>query len=239
MASTLTTNAQFQKPATADRNWDAALNANADSLDGMAAIGTLLVTPTEYPSTSLNIRVTAGKYIKADGTIGVYSGIGVYALPASATVYLWLTDTGQLSTGSSFPTTAHVRLAHAVTGATTVSAVVDERVSSATAGTGLGFVLKSGDTLSGTLSVASATTGVAALSVNPNAPSVGFFGVSPMPQAAPLAALVDNTTGVASTTLVDVGPTHSQSTLDANFATLAVKVNGLIAALKRHGLMSS
>ena len=44
MAISYTTNARLQKPAVADRNWDVPINANADLLDGMTAIGGLLHT---------------------------------------------------------------------------------------------------------------------------------------------------------------------------------------------------
>lgn len=239
MATTYTTNALLQKPATADRSWDVPVNANTDFLDGVAAIGTLIVTPTETPSATLNIRATAGNYVNADGIVGTFAGVASYTLPASATTYLWLTDAGVLSASAAFPTTAHVRLAHAVTGPTTVQAVVDERVGSKTCGTGLGFVLKAGDSMTGALALVSASTGARVHVVDPNAPAVGFFGVTPAPQAPALAAVVDNTTGTASNTLNDVGPTYSQAQIDANFATLAARVNALTAALKLHGLMSS
>ena len=239
MATTYTANALLKKPATADRNWDVPINANADFLDGVAAIGLLAVTPTEVPSATLGVRVTGGSFVKADGTIGVFPGVATYALPASSTTYLWLTDLGVLSASPAFPTAAHVRLAHVVTGPSAVQSVVDERVGSKTSGTGLGFVLKGGDTMTGALSVVSAGSGAPALVVNPNGPAVGFFGATPASQAPALAPVVDNSTGTASNTLADVGPAYSQAQIDANFATLAAKVNALTAALKRHGLMSS
>lgn len=238
MATTFTANALLKKPAAADRNWDVPVNANADFLDGVAAIGLLIVTPTEVPSATLNVRVTAGTYLKADGTAGAFPGVASYGLPASATAYLWLTDAGVLSASSAFPTTAHVRLAHVVTGPSSVLAVVDERVGPRTCGTGLGFVLKGGDVMTGALALASAS-GAKTLVVDPVAQAVGFFGAAPAAQAPALAPVVDNSTGAASDTLVDVGPAYSQTQIDANFATLAAKVNALTAALKRHGLMSS
>ncbi len=241
MATTYTTNAMLQMPATADRNWDVTLNANTKYLDGVAAIGLLAVTPTEIPSATLNIRVTAGSFVSANGTVGTFAGVASYALPASTTTYLWLTDSGMLSSSSTIPTTAHVPLAHVVTGPTTVVAVVDERVGPKTCGTGLGFVLKAGDTMTGTLTVQATGATSPVLIVNPAGPSIGFFGVTPATQAASLAPIVDSTTGIvsATSTLADVGASFSQAQIDANFATLAAKVNALIAALKRHGLMSS
>src|SRR5206468_12855964 len=91
-----TTNALLIKPATAQRNWDVAVNANADSLDGMSTIGQLLVTPTEIPSSTLDVRITAGSYSKGDGTVGSFPGIASFALPAGSTTFLWLSDSGQL-----------------------------------------------------------------------------------------------------------------------------------------------
>ncbi|GAC1463672.1 MAG: hypothetical protein NVSMB9_01400 [Isosphaeraceae bacterium] len=61
----------------------------------------------------------------------------------------------------------------------------------------------------------------------------------PAAQTPPLAAIVDNSTGTASNSIVDVGSTFSQAQINGNLATLAAKVNALITALKRHGLMSS
>ena len=239
MSTTFTPNALLQKPATADRNWDVPINANADFLDGVTAIGSLVVRPTEIPSATLNVRVSGGTYLKGDGTAGTFVGVATYALPASGTTYLWLTDAGVLTASSSFPISAHVRLAHVVTGPTTVETVVDERVGPRTCGTGLGFVLKAGDTMTGTLTLAPSSGGSPVLVVNPGVPSVGFFGATPAGQASSVAPLTDNTTGATSNALADVGSSYSQSLIDNNFATLAAKVNALIAAMKLHGLMSS
>jgi hypothetical protein len=239
VATSYTTNALLQKPGTADRNWDIPLNANADLLDGLTAIGGLMVTVTEVPSATLNVQVSGGNYIKADGTIGSFAGISQYSLPASTTFDLWLTDAGILTGGTAFPTTAHVRLAQVVAGATSISSINDQRIQCKTAGTGLGFVLKSGDTISGPLTVATPATGTPVLSVDAVNRAVGFFGTAPAPQAASLAGLTDSSTGTASNTIVNVGSTYSQSLIDNNFASLAAKVNALIAAMKLHGLMSS
>src|SRR5690349_7795814 len=102
----------------------------------MTAIGGLVVTPTEVPSASLNVRVTGGNYIKADGTIGTFAGVSSYAMAASTTSCLWLTDAGALTAGAAFPTTAHVRLAQVVAGPTSIGSVVDNRVQCRIAGTG-------------------------------------------------------------------------------------------------------
>jgi hypothetical protein len=239
VATTYTTNARLQKPGTADRGWDVPINANADALDAMAAIGGLAVTVTESPSASLNVRAAPGTFVMADGTIGAFGGATGIALPASATTCLWLSPTGVMAQGASFPSTAHVRLAQVVTGATTVAQVIDQRVCFSVQGTGLGFVLKAGDTMSGPLSIGNATSNTSVFSADPVNAVIGFFGVAPQAQAPALAPLTDATTGVAGGTIQNVGTTFSQSTLNNNFASLVAQVNALTAALKRHGLMST
>lgn len=239
MATTYTQNACLQKPATSDRYWDVPLNANADFLDALSAIGSLIVSPAEFPSATLNVRVSAGFFIKGDGTIASFPGVASYALGASQTLQLWLTDAGVVSSGTSFPTTAHVRLASVVTGTSSIQSISDARVVTQSAGSGLGFVLKTGDSVAGTFSIVSPTTGSSMFIVNPSSSSLGFFGAMPATQASSVASLSDNSTGLAGNTIVDVGPTYSQSTLDNNFATLAAKVNALIATMKRFGLMSN
>jgi hypothetical protein len=69
--------------------------------------------------------------------------------------------------------------------------------------------------------------------------TVAFFGATPATQAIAIAPLADGTTGIASNMVADVGPTHSQTQLDNNFAALTAKVNALIAALKRYGLLGN
>lgn len=238
MVASYTANARLQKPATSDRNWDVPLNANADLLDGMTAVGGLAVAPKETPSVTLNVQVAAGGYKKADGTMGAFAGAPSVALPASATTYLWLTDAGALTTGNAFPTTAHVRLAHAVTSTSSISSVVDERVQSSTAGTGLGFVLKTGDSFADGASFSFGTTTGTQLATSPSQ-KLGFFGVTPATQAATVASLSDSTNGTVGTGVTDVGATFNQQAINANLATVAARINSLIAALKRHGLMSS
>lgn len=237
MATAYTSNARLQKPSTADRNWDVPLNANADFLDGLSAVGRLLVTPSETPSASRNVRVTAGNYVKSDGTIVGYAGTASYGLPASSSTCAWLSDLGVLTSGPLFPTTAHVRLAVVTTSTTEVTTVADERISLRSA---TGLTTSPGGAGSGVASgptVASAPAAV--LTVDNLSQALGFFGVVPKTQAAALAPLADRTAGAASDAVLDVGPSYTQATLDNNFAALTNKVNALIEALKRHGLMAS
>jgi hypothetical protein len=238
MATTYTTNAGLQKPATSDRNWDVPINANADALDALTAIGGLAVTTTEYPSSTLRVAVAPGNFLKSDDTVVSFGGASTYAIPASSTVALWLTDAGVLSSGSSFPTTVHLRLAQVVSGAASIAQINDERVPYSVMGTGQGFVLKAGDTMTGALTIASPSSGSALVVADPVNTLLGFFGASPASQAASITPLTASA-GVASNTLGDVGTSFSQSAINNNFASLSAKVDALIAALKRHGLMSS
>lgn len=239
MATTYTTNARLQKPATADRNWDVVLNSNTDALDASSPIGGLATTTAETPSTTLNVRVAPGTFIAPDGTLGGFAGLGAIAVPASTTTYLWLNAAGTIIQGLAFPSTAHVRLAQIISGTNSIAQVIDQRVCYSAQGSGLGFVLKTGDTITGPLIVANPTTGASLATMNPLAASIGFFGVSPNTQAPALIPLTDSTAGTASNTIQNVGTTFAQGVLNNNFASLTAQINALTAALKRHGLMSS
>ena len=129
MSTTYTPRAALGKPATIDRNWDVPLNANADALDAVNAIGALAVTPTELPSASLRVRVAGGTFINASGIYTAFGGSASLTLPASATTNVWLSDSGVLSSGPSWPAagTNHVRLATVTTNITAVASINDQR----------------------------------------------------------------------------------------------------------------
>jgi hypothetical protein len=239
VATTYTANVQLQKPATSDRNWDVAINANTDILDGMTAIGGFAVTIPNTPSATLQACVSPGNFVNSSGVIVGYAGTPTFPVPPSSTVYLWLSDEGVVTSGPSFPTSAHLRLAKVVSGPTSLIQVVDERVQCSVAGTGLGFVLTTGDTITGTLTIAPPSNGVPLVVADPLNGLIGFFGISPASQAPPLTTISSNAPGVVSDSLADVGVAFSQPILNNNFASLAAKVDALIAALQRHGLMAS
>ena len=131
MANTYTPNVQLAMPAPGDRTWNVPVNGNAQVLDALAPVGALAVVTTEVPSATLNVHVAAGSYLRQDGTIGTYAGSVSQAMTASATNYLYLdlTNSGALVVNTSgFPTTAHVRLATVVAGASTITSITDARV---------------------------------------------------------------------------------------------------------------
>jgi hypothetical protein len=116
-------------PATADRGWDAPLNANSQQLDATPAIGSLCVTQHEYPSTSLLVNVASGTFVSAAGAYVSCAGQTALALPANASTKLWVIDSGALASGAAWPSpgTNHVRLATVSTGAATITTVTDNR----------------------------------------------------------------------------------------------------------------
>jgi hypothetical protein len=179
MSTTYTSNVGLGKPALNDRNWHTPLNADIDLLDGLSPIGALCVSLTEHPSASLNVKVSAGKYRKVDGTIGTYAGTSSQAITASTTKVLYLTNAGVLTVAASYPAADHVKLATVVAGASTITSITDDRVGavaiantafaagvSSVAMTVPSFLSVSGSpiTTSGTLAV-TATTGLTANSV--------------------------------------------------------------------------
>lgn len=126
MSTTYTTNAQLQKPGVADRNWNVPLNANADAIDALSAIGSLCGSTNETPSTSLTLKVSACSYVKSDNSVGVYAG-GTIALTASIANYVWIDASGVLTKGTAFPTTPHVRSCIATASVTAITSIVDAR----------------------------------------------------------------------------------------------------------------
>jgi hypothetical protein len=128
MATTYTTNLRLQKPATGDTGWDVPLLANADALDGLAPLGGLAVVTAETPSSTLNVRVAAGRFAAPNGVVAAYAGTASQALAAGSTSYLYLTAAGVLTVNTTgFPAAPHVPLAVATTGGTTVTAIADWR----------------------------------------------------------------------------------------------------------------
>jgi hypothetical protein len=131
MSNTYTPNVQLAMPASGDRSWNVALNANCSALDALAPVGSLAVTTTEAPSASLNVNVAPGGYLNQGGSIGAFAGVSARAMTTSATNYLYLdlTNSGALTVNTTgFPTTAHVRLAVVIAGAGVISNIVDNRV---------------------------------------------------------------------------------------------------------------
>lgn len=133
MATSYTSNAGIRKPANNDRSWDTPINENADLLDATAAIGGLCVRTKEIPSTTLNVKVSAGNYIDPDGSVTSYAGTSSLSIAASSTRYVYIDPaTNTAVAASAWPSTAHVRLASVGSDATTITSVTDVRLAAAT-----------------------------------------------------------------------------------------------------------
>lgn len=217
MANTYTSKVGFAKPANNDSGWDTTLNADLDMIDALTPVGSLAVQLKEVPSASLNVKVAAGSYEKADGTIVSYAGTSSFAVTASGTRYLYLTDAGTLTDGASWPATAHVRLAVVVTGGSTITSITDARIPfrSCAANLNTVYLALAGGTLTGNLTmtavnlVTDTTTGTKIGTGTTQ--KLGFWNVTPVvqPSGANQAAaasltiqtLTDSTGGSVSTTL--------------------------------------
>ena len=174
MSTTYTPNIKLGQPALGDAGWSTPLNANCTTLDSLAPVGALAVTPTELPSASLNVAVAAGNYVKQDGTITTYAGTASQAITASSTKYLYLdlTASGALTVGASFPATAHVRLAVVVAGGSTLTSVTDARLAFEACGS----------VLDGTEWTVGSTNGLQIGTAGTQ--KLGFFGATPVVQPA-------------------------------------------------------
>jgi hypothetical protein len=173
MSNTYTPAIALAMPASGDRTWNVALNANAAALDALNPVGDLAVTGTEFPSATLNVRVAPGVYVRQDGTVATYAGVSSVALTAAATNYLFLdlTTSGTLIVNTTgFPTTSHVRLAVGVTGGAAVTSIADARVAFTVCGSIADGVNLTFGTTTGT-QIGTTTTG-----------KIGFFGKTPIVQ---------------------------------------------------------
>jgi hypothetical protein len=173
MSTTYTPNIKLAQPALGDTGWSTPLNGNCTMLDGLTPVGSLAVTLTEIPSASLNVKVSGGNYVQQDGTITTYAGISSQAMTTATTNYLFLdlTAGGALTVNTTgFPSTAHVRLAIVVAGATTITSIADNRIAFEVVGSIVDGVNWTFGTTTGTKIGTSASQ------------KLGFFGKTPAVQ---------------------------------------------------------
>ena len=234
MSTTYTANTKLAKPALGDTGWSTPLNGNCTTLDGLTPVGGLCVTLTEVPSASLNVKVAAGNYVQQDGTVG---NLRRHRLPgdhASTTkvLYLDLTASGALTVGSSYPTTAHVRLATVVAGTSTITSITDNRqcvrrlrLDRSTASTGRS---------------APATGTKIGTAIRQK---LGFWNATPIvqPTGAAQGAITDSTGSSATTTLVtirsDTGSAHRDPTPRITTTFCSRSLNAMRTALVNAGIM--
>lgn len=237
MSTTYSANLRLGTPALGD-NYPPVLDANRALLDSLAPIGGLAVVPTETPSATVRVQISAGTFLSSAWAMVAYAGAAPVTLTASATNYLYLDDAGsfhQNTTG--FPAGANiVRLAVVVAGASSITSVTDARVSLVSGGNVLAYLSLAGGTLNDGANLAVGTTTGTKIATA-STQKLGFFGATPVVQPSALTAITDSTTGTPSSTLNDVGTAFTHATLDNNFATIAAKINAIQAALHNLGLM--
>jgi hypothetical protein len=134
MSYTYTTNLRLAKPDFDEATWWDALNDNWDEIDGYSILAALKVKPAEIPSASLDVAVNAGKYLNLDGTVASYTGTSSFAMTASTINYVFLSDVNVLTVNTTGYPSVSNRLARVTTNATVVTAIDDDRVTSAIGG---------------------------------------------------------------------------------------------------------
>jgi hypothetical protein len=129
MADTYTNSVQLAMPAFNQSGWNVEVNANCTLLDVLNPVGDFCCTTTEVPSATLNVKVAGGQFVKADGSVVTYAGTASQAITTATTKVLYLDGTASwaLTAAASYPTTAHVRIATVVAGATTITSIADNR----------------------------------------------------------------------------------------------------------------
>ncbi|WP_422932026.1 hypothetical protein [Singulisphaera sp. PoT] len=128
MTTSYTPRLGLGKPSNNQRGWDDDLNEDWDIVDG-SALGSLAVVAVEVPSSSLNVKVSAGTFRKQDGTVGSIAAVSSLAMAASSTNYVYANETGSVTSNTTgFPANTSIcRLAVVTTDAGTVTSVVDSR----------------------------------------------------------------------------------------------------------------
>ena len=190
MSTSYTSKLGLAKPANSDRNWGATANTTFDTIEALAPINAGNVTPTEFPSASLNVAIAAATVLKSDGTVGTYAG-GTNTLAANTTTYLYLNSTLALNTNTSaWPTSSHIRLATAVTNTNTVTSITDARV--VLEPILAPSLLLSGGTLADGANISLNTNTGTKIATN-TTQKLGFYGATPVVQPTMGAATATNT----------------------------------------------
>lgn len=200
--------------ARGDLNWDTTLNSQLTTLDALGALGQLAVSPTEFPSTTLRVKVSAGTYQQASGTAVSYSGTAALVLTANSSNYLYLTDAGVLTTSTTnWPTGVNVvRLAIVLTGAAAVNSVIDSRCPYVSFGASAG-AMALGGTIGGSPTVGSVlTVGSGGILAQVTAVPISAGGTGQTTASNALNALLPTQTGNSGKVLTTNGTSPSWAT---------------------------
>ncbi len=193
MSTSYTTNIGLGTPALNDTSWNTVLDTNRVKIDALAAVASGAVVQTEFPSSTLNVKVAACTFRKSDGTLVTYAGTASQAMTASNTNYLYLTDAGSLTVNTTgFPaSTFHVRLATVVAGGSTITSVTDARLPLLSMGANANtiYLALAGGTLADPADIVLGTSTGTKIGTSASQ-KLGFFNATPIVQPANTVELV-------------------------------------------------
>jgi hypothetical protein len=146
MPTSYTANASIPEPDFRQRNWHVPILAMIGLLDAEEAIGSLSVTTSENPSTTLHVDVAAGSFVSRSGAVVSYAGTTGRVLGPSTTNYVYLTDAGVLTVNTTgWPASTNiVRLATVVTDGTKVTGITGARIPWTSSGGSMAVFVASG-----------------------------------------------------------------------------------------------
>lgn len=240
MPTTYTANTNMAEPAHGDTSWDTPIIADLNFLDAVAAIGGLCVALHEVPSSSLNVKVSAGNFRASTGSIISYAGTASQGCTASLTNYLYLDDAGALHVSTSaFPASLHVRLATVVAGSSTITSITDARLPFVSTGVPASLSLAAADASAVVVVHTGTTNGVELGGASTDL--LGFWGATPIarPAGSAQAALTNSTGGTTGTTLSAMTGTYASdfANLNNNLTRLFAQGDAIRTALVNAGLI--
>lgn len=248
MSTSYTANCRLQMPATADRNWDVNLNANALILDGISAIADFIVTTHEQPSSSLLVDVAPGTYPNASNVSTNYARVSGLTLTGSATNYIYIiVSTGVLTVNQTgFPVgTSIIPVATVAAGPSTITGIADARMPFRPVGTQTSLQLLGGsmNDAGGVVTVHTGTANGTAWA-GATTEKQSAYGATPVVQPSGasqaavgtvnLQAFVVSTGGSAGTTLA--AATNSSAMTDSSGGSATTTVADVGASFSQSGL---
>lgn len=113
-----------------DRNWDNTVARLVRALDAAQALGAFAVRPSlldaDGDPLGLTVAVSPGTFLNSTGQPVEFTGSSV-TVTSGATTYIWVGETGAISTGAVWPVASHLRVAIVTADADNVTAIVDAR----------------------------------------------------------------------------------------------------------------
>jgi hypothetical protein len=203
-------------------SWHLIMNRNLQQMDEL--LGGLAVTGVEFPSTTRNIKIAAGRFITSARALLTFAGSASITCAASSTTYIGILENGTVHQSTSgWPSTAHVRLAVVTTDGTKVLTIEDQRWSPYVHGVETHLALAGGTMAEGANIVLGTTTGTKIGTATTQ--KLGFYNATPVVKQAG----IDAATGTATRTTFATGSVTTTQ--------LAERVKALIDDLRAYGLL--